>query len=166
MYLAHQAVHNGISPQALKAPQEYLDRFKFIAHDGRRRYAGNICQQDNILKMLRARQFRYPTFPHTTQDYQVQVSRGLGCFQKCICCNAVELLLLRLQEQTLCAGTIFACFKVWAGNISKTVDMINAFVWPFTIYLLWSFPHYTASRNILSPRNPGWQLGHFNTIYL
>ena len=54
LYLAHQAVHNGIQPQPLKAPQEYLDKFKFIKHEGRRRYAGEyyILMYENWLQPL------------------------------------------------------------------------------------------------------------------
>ncbi|KAF6029584.1 hypothetical protein EB796_012153 [Bugula neritina] len=52
LYLAHQAVHNGISPQPLKAPQEYLDKFSFITHDGRRRYAAMLSVLDDTIGNL------------------------------------------------------------------------------------------------------------------
>ncbi|XP_067930057.1 arylsulfatase J-like isoform X1 [Watersipora subatra] len=54
LYLPHQAVHAGIPPQPLKAPQEYLDRFKFIKHDGRRRYAAMLSVLDDSIGNLTA----------------------------------------------------------------------------------------------------------------
>ncbi|XP_067930053.1 arylsulfatase J-like isoform X1 [Watersipora subatra] len=54
LYLPHQAVHAGITPQPLKAPQEYLDRFKFIQHDGRRRYAAMLSVLDDSIGNLTA----------------------------------------------------------------------------------------------------------------
>ncbi|XP_067929500.1 arylsulfatase B-like [Watersipora subatra] len=54
LYLAHQAVHAGKPPQLLKAPQEYLDRFKFIKHDGRRRYAAMLSVLDDSIGNLTA----------------------------------------------------------------------------------------------------------------
>jgi len=52
LYLPHQAVHNGIAPQPLKAPQEYLDKFSFIKHDGRRRYCAMLSVLDDTIGNL------------------------------------------------------------------------------------------------------------------
>ena len=47
LYFAQQAVHSGYGTndpkstrQELEAPQEIIDKFSYIKHEGRRRFAG------------------------------------------------------------------------------------------------------------------------------
>jgi len=54
LYLAFQAVHDANLPEdALQAPQHWLNQFKHIKHNGRRRYAAMMGAMDeNIGKVF------------------------------------------------------------------------------------------------------------------
>ena len=47
LYLAYQAVHSGNRPaDALQAPPEWIEKFKSIKHDGRRKFAAMLAYLD------------------------------------------------------------------------------------------------------------------------
>ena len=44
LYMAYQAVHAGNGNDPIQAPQEYIDRFPYIANEKRRKFAGMVIK--------------------------------------------------------------------------------------------------------------------------
>jgi len=50
MYLAYQAVHSANrAADALQAPDAWINRYKYIAHEGRRKYAAMLGYMDFVI---------------------------------------------------------------------------------------------------------------------
>jgi len=52
LYLAHQSVHAGDKQQPLQAPENYVNRFKNIADERRRTFAGMISALDDSIGQI------------------------------------------------------------------------------------------------------------------
>ena len=46
LYMSYQAVHSALKNDPLQAPQEWIKKFSYIKHEGRRVYAATVAYMD------------------------------------------------------------------------------------------------------------------------
>lgn len=60
LYLAYQAVHSANQHEPLQAPQSWIDKFKHISDENRRKYAAMVANMD--FGVGRVSNFRFQVF--------------------------------------------------------------------------------------------------------